>query len=127
LLASQPFDFRLVSANLAVLLVISILLTLELVTDQRARAQAQSTADQRARRRMTHSAANNAPCGGSSESSDAGPFFTRGQRPAGAAHGEERRYRKCRESSGASRIFHFLSSLLSYFFIRAKIYYSSKE
>ena len=33
LLASQPVDFRLVPANLAVLLVIPILLTLQLVAD----------------------------------------------------------------------------------------------
>jgi hypothetical protein len=116
-LASQPLDLGLVSANLAVLLVISILLTLELVADQRARAQAEAAADQRARRRVTHSAADNAPCGGSSEGSDTGAFFARGQRPAGAAHGKERRYRKCREGSGECRPFHFISSFFGRLFL----------
>jgi hypothetical protein len=118
LLSSQPVDFRLVSANLAVLLVIPILLTLQLVADQRPRTQTQSAADQSPCSGMAHGATDNAPSGSSPESANAGAFFSRAQRPASATHAKERRKRTGRQRFSECCVFHFGASL-NYDFIRS--------
>src|SRR5687768_5827009 len=72
-------DFSLVSLNLLLLLVIGDLLTLQLVSHQRAGAQAEGSADCCSGTRMANSGADDPPCRGAAKRSDSSPLFTCGQ------------------------------------------------
>jgi hypothetical protein len=95
---------------LPLLIVLSFLLCEKLVAYQRSGDQPYRPADQSADGRMTDGAADDAPSGSSPENADAGAFFSRAQRPAGAAHADERRNRTCRKSFSKCCVFQFESS-----------------
>jgi hypothetical protein len=78
-------DFSLISLNLLLLLVIGVLLTLQLVSHQRAGAETEGSADCCSGTRMANSGADDPPCRGAAKRSDSSPLFTCGQRATGTA------------------------------------------
>jgi hypothetical protein len=70
--------FLIVAINLLILLGCLILATLELVADQRARAQAQGRSDGSARRRMTYCRTNETARCRATQSADSSAFLTGG-------------------------------------------------
>ena len=96
-------------------LVLRGFLTLHVIANQRARRQSRAAADGRAHAGTTEGAADQAACGRTADRADAGAFFPRGHRSAGASgRGQSR------ESEGASTVtFYFSSCLLfSLFLVR---------
>jgi hypothetical protein len=80
-----PSDFSLISLNLLLLLVIGDLLALQLVSHQRAGAEAEGSADCCSGTWMAHSGADKPACCGTAQRSDTSPFFACGQRATGTA------------------------------------------
>jgi hypothetical protein len=68
----------LISVDLLLLLVVRVLLTLQLVTDQSAGAKAKAAADGRAYAGTTNGCPDQATRRRATEGADAGSFFTRG-------------------------------------------------
>jgi hypothetical protein len=80
-----PSDFSLISLNLLLLLVIGDLLTLQLVSHQRAGAETEGSADCCSSTWMAHGGADKPACRGTAQRSDTSPFFTCGQRATSTA------------------------------------------
>ncbi len=78
-LAALALEFELVLIDLLVVLRGLIVSSLQLIADQRARAEAQQSTDCSARARMTHRGTDNAACRRAAESTDTRAFFSGGQ------------------------------------------------
>ena len=70
---------------LLISLVLLGFLTLHVIANQRARRQSRAAADGRAHAGTTEGAADQAACGRTADRADAGAFFPRGHRSAGAS------------------------------------------
>jgi hypothetical protein len=70
-----PFKLSLIRVNLPLLIRLLLLLTLELISDQRSGTETQHTADRSAGAWMAHGRANNTARGGASEGTDTRAFF----------------------------------------------------
>jgi hypothetical protein len=78
-------DLSLISLNLLLLLIIGDLLTLQLVSHQRAGAETEGTTDCCSGTWMPNSGADKAACRGTAQCSDPSPLFTCGQGATGTA------------------------------------------
>jgi hypothetical protein len=87
-------DFRLITADLVVLLVVPVVLALQLIANQCTSAQAETTADRRADARMADGAADYTADRRATERPDACALLTRGQRTTGTAADKNRPYQK---------------------------------
>jgi hypothetical protein len=103
----HPLDFlalaielRLIAVNLLLLAVIGYLMTLQLVTDQGACAETQSTANRSPSTRVTDGGTNDSTRGGAAKGANASAFFTGAERPAGASRKQKSpsQNRHCRSS-----------------------------
>src|SRR5581483_4070281 len=88
-------DFGLVAVDLLLLLIVGDLVSLQLIADQSARAQAERAADRRARARMTHRRADNAARRRAAQRADARALLARRQRSPGATREQQRARQKC--------------------------------
>jgi hypothetical protein len=78
-------QFRLVSANLLVLLKVPYFLSLKLIANQSSRAQSNTAANRRPCPRMAHGGANDTACSSASESADTRSFLSGAERPTRTA------------------------------------------
>jgi hypothetical protein len=83
-----PVDLRLITADLVVLDIISIILALHLVANQSSGTQAETAADRRAYARMSDGAADYTAGRRAAERSDSRALLTRCQRTTGTAGDE---------------------------------------
>jgi hypothetical protein len=74
--AALTIQFGLVRIDLALLIGLPDLLSLELIADQRSSAQTEGSADCSARSGMANSSSNQAPCGRAAQCTDSCAFFT---------------------------------------------------
>jgi hypothetical protein len=90
-LVTTAFDDPLVLLDLLlVVLILSFFLSLHVISDERARSEANSATNGGAQSRTAGGGTDKPTRGGASDCADAGAFFPRGQGAAGAAHGSER-------------------------------------
>jgi hypothetical protein len=90
-------EFGLIALDLTLLLRLSILLSLELISDQRPGAQSKEAAHRRPRAGMPGCRANDAARGGSAQRANPGALFTGCQTASGAADSSHNRKRHKRD------------------------------
>jgi hypothetical protein len=102
LLSSQAFGLGPIPIDLALLVLLSLLLALHLISDQRPGAGAEHGADRRSRSRSPHGAPDDASCSSPAKRADSGSLFASAER-RGAAKNSRQQY-DCGKS--AQFIFH---------------------
>jgi hypothetical protein len=97
--ASLAFELSLIRVDLPLLIGLPVLLTLKLISDQRAGTQTDRPANGSARTGMANRGADNTSYGCASESADTGAFFAGAQRPSGATKSrKDKKHRnECKE------------------------------
>jgi hypothetical protein len=91
-LLALSVDFRLITADLVVLLGVPVILALQLIAHQGTSTQAETAADRRADARMADSAADYTADRRATERPDSCALLTRGQRTTGTAADKNRPY-----------------------------------
>src|SRR5258706_10061733 len=76
--APLAVQFCLIGVDLTLLVRLSVLLTLQLIADQRSAAQSKRAANRRASARMAHRGANQTACRSTAKRADSRAFFTSG-------------------------------------------------
>jgi hypothetical protein len=108
-LPALTIELGLIRLDLSLLIGLPDLLTLELIADQGAGAQAKRAADGCAGTRVTHGRSNNAADGSATQRADSCAFFARGQTAPRATrqrtYQQNRKYRRYALSHRALRIF----------------------